>query len=166
MARLTKYETNIKPYLAEIEKDVADGMTETSLAAKYRVSYDMWAKYKEACAEFLDAIKRGNRCLDKAVENALAKSAQGYYVEESEKVYNANGTLLQEKKKKRYIPPSQTAQVFWLKNRCKDEWKDRSVLDIEEGGAIPKVEVVVKDLKKTLLFFYEHRSLYVFDITI
>lgn len=156
----------IKPHLEEIEQRIADGETEGSIAKSCNISLTTWTQYKEQHLELLETIKRGNRCLDKAVENALAKSAQGYFVEESEKVYNSNGTLLQEKKKKRYIPPSQTAQVFWLKNRCKDLWKDRSVLDIEEGGAIPKVEVVVKDLKKTHLFFYEHHSLYVFDITI
>ncbi len=145
MARLTKYNTNIEPYLEEIEKDIADGMTETSLAAKYNVSYDMWARYKEEWSAFSDAIKRGNRRLDKAVENALAKSAKGYFVEEVDQVFDGKGTLVSEKKK-RYIPPSQTAQVFWLKNRCKDTWKDRSVLDVEEGVSLPKIEVVVKDL--------------------
>lgn len=143
---LTKYEIYIQPHLEEIEKRIADGETEGSIAKSCNVSLTTWTAYKEQYVELLDAIKRGNRRLDKAVENALAKSVKGYFVEEVDQVFDGKGTLVSEKKKKRYIPPSQTAQVFWLKNRCKDTWKDRSVLDVEEGVALPKIEVVVKDL--------------------
>ena len=43
----TKYDTYIKPHLADIEKEIADGKTEMSLAAKYGVSYDTWADYRK-----------------------------------------------------------------------------------------------------------------------
>ena len=64
----TKYDTYIKPHLADIEKEIADGKTEMSLAAKYGVSYDTWADYRKKHPEFSEAIKRGNVGLDDAVE--------------------------------------------------------------------------------------------------
>lgn len=143
--QITKYDTYIKPHLADIEKEVADGKTEMSLAAKYGVSYDTWADYRKKHPEFSEAIKRGNVGLDDAVENALARSAKGYYVEESEEVFDGAGKLIKSKKNRKYIPPSQTAQVFWLKNRRKEDWKDRSVLDVEDGAALPKIDVVIRD---------------------
>ena len=141
----TKYEMYIAPNLAEIEKRIADGETEGSIARSYGISLTTWTRYKETNEEFVDAIKRGNVGLDDAVENALARSAKGYYVEESEEVFDGAGKLIKSKKNRKYIPPSQTAQVFWLKNRRKEDWKDRSVLDVEDGAALPKIDVVIRD---------------------
>lgn len=66
--QITKYDTYIKPHLEEIEKEIADGKTEMSLAAKYGVSYDTWADYRKKHPKFSEAIKRGNVGLDDAVE--------------------------------------------------------------------------------------------------
>lgn len=144
----TKYEMYIAPNLAEIEKRIADGETEGSIARSYGISLTTWTDYKGKYPDFLDAIKRGNVGLDDAVENALAKSAKGYYVEESEEVFDGVGKLIKSKKNRRYIPPSQTAQVFWLKNRRKEDWKDRSVLDVEDGATLPKIDVVIRDFSE------------------
>lgn len=138
----------IAPNLAEIEKRIADGETEGSIARSYGISLTTWTRYKETNAEFVDAIKRGNVGLDDAVENALARSAKGYYVEESEEIFDGAGKLIKSKKNRRYIPPSQTAQVFWLKNRRKEDWKDRSVLDVEDGATLPKIDVVIRDFSE------------------
>ena len=38
-----------------------------------------------------------------------------------------------------------TAQIFWLKNRKKEQWREK--VEIEKGGAIQKISIV-NDLPK------------------
>lgn len=70
------------------------------------------------------------------MENALLKSAIGYYVTvkepikvrvEKQKV--GEGKIVEERieyaEKQIYVPPQTTAQIFWLKNRKPEQWKDK-----------------------------------------
>lgn len=87
-------------------------------------------KWKSEHKEIEEAIKRGKRPADLIVENALFKSACGYDVEETTEELRFNKAthqyeMIVVKKQKKHIPPSNTAQIFWLKNRCPDRWRDK-----------------------------------------
>ena len=70
------------------------------------------------------------------MENALLKSALGYTVKltkpikvKTRKQKPGVGTIEEEQieyvEEEQYIPPQVAAQVFWLKNRKPDKWKDK-----------------------------------------
>lgn len=74
--------------------------------------------------------------MDIEVENAMLKSALGYTVtvkkpikvkEVKQKV--GEGRIETERieyaEEEVYIPPNSTAQIFWLKNRRPDKWRDK-----------------------------------------
>jgi len=102
-----------------------------------------WMKDKP---DFSDTIKRAMAVPDKAVVNALYKSAimgHSYVEREFKAISNKEGTEIIEipvKAVKKFIPPNVTAQIFWLKNRCPEEFKDRA--EIEHFG---EVSIVISD---------------------
>ena len=76
---------------------------------------------------------------DKAVENALYKSAimgHSYMEKEYSMVPTKDGTGLKKilvKEVKKIVLPNVTAQIFWTKNRCPEEFKDKQEIDASEG---------------------------------
>ena len=76
----------------------------------------------------VDTIKRGKAVVDMQVENALLKRAMGFEYKETveEEITLPNGKVRTEKKTmKRVALPDVTAQIFWLKNRRPDKWRDK-----------------------------------------
>jgi predicted transcriptional regulator len=116
------------------------GMTDEQIAEKLGISKDTFYQYIKKYPDFSDSLKRGKSPVDVEVENALLKRALGYDYEETTTEYssleksgkngdkaNANkGEWKVVKKTKKFIPPDVTAQIFWLKNRRPDLWKDRT----------------------------------------
>lgn len=90
-----------------------------------------------------DALKRGKAPVDIEVENMLLKRAMGFeYDEVTTEIEDVptgkrdeNGNLIyrqrkQIKKTKKMVVPDTTAQIFWLKNRRPDLWRDRHENDV------------------------------------
>ena len=64
--------------------------------------------------------------VDIQVENALLKRALGYeYMEERVEISEKDGRKVIQMTKT--VPPDTTAQIFWLKNRRPDQWRDKPV---------------------------------------
>ncbi|WP_295284102.1 hypothetical protein [Veillonella sp.] len=92
--------------------------------------------------------KKGKTVVDIQVENALLKRALGYeYVEYSEEC-SEDG--IKKKKTVKHVIPDTTAQIFWLKNRRPDLWRDKR--DLEMSGNInnPFEGVSTADIKKLI----------------
>lgn len=116
-----------------------DGLTDEQLARKIGVSRSTLADWKNRFPDISDALKKGKEIVDIRVENALLKRALGYeydevMVEDSEDGYKRRVT-------KKMVLPDVTAQIFWLKNRRPDKWRDKpateeqAVRDAEEQKA-------------------------------
>ena len=99
--------------------------------------------------EINNAIKKGKEVSDYEVENAMFKSALGYEVEEV-KTYIEKTEDGKEKKKiertTKHVAPNVTAQIFWLKNRKPDEWKDRIEQKINANVTSNKLDDILKQL--------------------
>mgnify|MGYP006311803415 CR=1 FL=1 len=78
--------------------------------------------------EFAEALKKGKQVVDAKVEKSLLKRALGYEFEEVKVTVNESGQKKVEKTKKQ-IKPDTTAQIFWLKNRLPDKWRDKHEID-------------------------------------
>lgn len=104
----------------------------------------MWEANYPAIA---NALKRGKEPVDVEVENKLLDSARGFYVTVREpmklkrvKQKQGEGRIEEEYveyvERQIYIPPSQTAQIFWLKNRKPHQWREKRevVADVADNA--------------------------------
>ena len=121
------------------------------------VGYTTFKEYLNRFPPIRASLKRGKAPVDYEVENALYKRATGYTVKlkkpikvKTTKRVTGKGEVTEERieyaDEEQYIPPDTTAQIFWLKNRRPDKWRDKreeapqqtnellqSLIDLERG---------------------------------
>lgn len=100
------------------------GGTEAQLAESLGVAIQTTYNWRKLFPEFLEAIKRGKQAADDNVEASLYQRAMGYSHPDTHIAVLRDGTVIEHPIIKRY-PPSETALIFWLKNRRPREWRDR-----------------------------------------
>jgi transcriptional regulator with XRE-family HTH domain len=100
------------------------GLTDEQIASNMGIAYSTLRLWKEKYSALSAALKKGKEVADYQVENSLFKRAIGYeYIEEKTET-NANGEERITGTIKHVIPDT-TAQIFWLKNRRPDKWRDK-----------------------------------------
>lgn len=122
-----KYQQWLEPDgLLLLEGWARDGLTDEQLAEKMGVGTRTLYDWKERFPQISQALKRGKEVVDIQVENALLKRALGYeYTEERIEVSEKDGRKVVQTVKT--VPPDTTAQIFWLKNRRPDKWREKQV---------------------------------------
>lgn len=135
----SKYQEDF-PLLAE--GYARDGLIDKEIAMKLGISEQVFYDYQKRYPEFSESIKRGKAPVDIEVEKALLKSALGFEYEEIQQEARiiAGKEYKVIRKVKRFVPPSNTAQIFWLKNRKPNKWRDKQELDI---GSDVTIEVKI-----------------------
>jgi hypothetical protein len=137
--RKTDYEAK---YSAMAYKLTMLGATDVQLADFFEVCETTINAWKKNKIEFSEALKKGKSIADAEVVMKLYKRANGYKYDEIsyEKILldvDDKENIKTEAYKKKIIikevAPDVTAQIFWLKNRQKDKWKDRhhNTVDID-----------------------------------
>lgn len=114
MGRPSKYETHVLPRFDEIEDWCRNGATDKEIAERLGIGRDTMIEYKKEFSDFSDILKRTKDIVDGQVENALLQNALG-------------GNI--------------TAQIFWLKNRRPNKWRDK----IEDFNADSKTSITIVD---------------------
>lgn len=143
-----KYEYWITPEgLLKLEGWARDGLIDEQIAKKIGISRSTLNVWKEKYSDISDALKRGKEVVDRQVENALLKRALGYEYDEISRKYE-NGTLTEEKVTTKQVVPDTTAQIFWLKNRKSDVWRDKQ--EVKVSGALEKEKTKLDDIIKQL----------------
>lgn len=108
-----------------------DGLIDKQIYKNMGISRTTFYKWKSENSDFADLLKRGKDIADREVENALFKSATGFMGPDD-----------------KYYPPNTTAQIFWLKNRKQDDWRDKRETDVNISTPISdtasKVEAILK----------------------
>ena len=115
----------------------ATGFTEEQIAGIIGIGIATLNVWKKQHPEFREAIKMTPAEANGKVKASLYKQALGYEVEEVKTaiIKNADGTQSTKVEKiKKHIQPSSTATIFWLKNKCPDEFKD--VSDMRHSGGL------------------------------
>lgn len=134
--RPTKYNAILHNALAEI--CASKGMIDTEIAAKMQISETTLYNWKRDYPDFVKAISRGKEDSDSQVENALLKTALGFEYDAQKPMVvsdgKAEGSHVEIVDYKEHVAPVVHAQVFWLKNRRPDRWRDKQ--DIEHSGEI------------------------------
>ena len=109
-------------HIDEIEKYAALGLTEEQIYLNLGISHETFYKVKRENSEFAEAIKRGKSSGITQVTNSLFKNA-------------TEGNL--------------GAQVFYLKNRDKNNWKDKIEEDVQEQQNVGIQDQRILELSKT-----------------
>lgn len=97
--------------LTLLEGWARDGLIDGQIAKKCGITTTTLYEWKKRFPDFANALKKGKEVVDFEVENALLKRA---------------------------LAGDTTAQIFWLKNRRPDKWRDKP----PEG----KEKITVEDL--------------------
>lgn len=130
-----KYQKWLEPEnLILLEGWARDGLTDEQIAEKMEISIATLYNWKNSHLEILEALKKGKEVIDIEVENALLKRALGYKYDE---ITIENG--IETKRITKEVCPDTTAQIFWLKNRRPDKWRDKQK---EENNIDNKITVV------------------------
>lgn len=110
--------------LTLLEGWARDGLSDEQIAKNVGITPSTFYEWKKKHSEFSEAIKKGKEVADYEVENAMFKTATGYFYEE-ETVTNAGEVVTV----KKYSKPNTTAQIFWLKNRKPADWRDKQEIE-------------------------------------
>lgn len=112
-----------------------DGLTDEQIAHNMGISPCTLYEWKKKYPEIAETLKKSKEVVDLEVENALLKSAMGY--EATEEVWErqfdpikGEFELVLTKRTVKHIPASQTAQIFWLKNRKSKMWRERQEVEV------------------------------------
>lgn len=171
MAKKSMYETlDIETRLPEIEQMARDGYRDEDIAKRLGVSRQTIHAWKGKYEEFFEALRKGKEVVDAEIENKLLDNARGYtFWEETQElvikkdiygkpVLNEFGVVVQElqtvKRVKKHIKGDTVAQIFWLKNRMPNEWRDKNHIEHSGGVGVNGLDYMSdEDLEKALKEF-------------
>lgn len=151
-----KYEYWITPEgLLKIEGWARDGLTDEQIAQNMGISYSTLRSWRDKFSAVSAVLKKGKEVVDRQVENALLKRALGYeYIETTREAVKDPDTgeikMRVTKEVTKQVVPDTTAQIFWLKNRKRDQWTDRQNIEISKpiDDSIKEMEEYFGSLKK------------------
>ncbi len=116
-----KYEYWLTPEgLIKLEGWARDGLTDEQIAQNIGIVESTLYEWKNKYSEISESLKKGKEVVDYEVENALLKRALGYTVKEEKLTRDGEVVELE-----REVPGDVTAQIFWLKNRKPNAWRDK-----------------------------------------
>ena len=116
-----KYQKWLEPEnLILLEGWARDGLTDEQIAKNMGISYSTLKDWKNKYSAISAALKKGKEVVDFQVENALLSSA---------------------------LEGNTTAQIFWLKNRRPDKWRDKQKEDTN-AEALERLDNILLEIKK------------------
>ena len=140
-----KYEEWLLPdNLLKIEGWARDGLTDEQIAKNMGIGVRTLYDWKDRFPQISQTLKKTKDIVDREVENALFKRALGYMVEET-KVTISDKDGKKVETFKRHIPGDVTAQIFWLKNRKPEIWRDKQ--EIVDTDALDKLDAILGELR-------------------
>ncbi|MBR7189293.1 MAG: helix-turn-helix domain-containing protein [Clostridia bacterium] len=143
-----KYQKWLTPDgLMLLEGWARDGLTDEQLARKMGISCGTLYAWKNKFPEISKALKKGKEVVDVEVENALLKRALGYEYTEMMVEHSPDGVKRRETVK--FIPPDVTAQIFWLKNRKPETWREKQVVEVSEE-ALDRAREILGGVKSVI----------------
>ncbi len=109
-----------KDKLILLEGWAREGLTDEQIAHNMGIANSTYYEWKKKSKEISEALKKNKEIVDFEVENALLKSA---------------------------LEGNVTAQIFWLKNRRKLQWRDK-VEDYTTSNELTKVDELLAKISE------------------
>ena len=127
--------------LNKIKDWAIEGKTNQEIAGKMGIAVSTLYEWLNKHGELVEALKSSKEVVDDQVEDTLLKRALGYFTTETRTETYKDGSIKVITTTKEILPDV-TAQIFWLKNRRRDQWRDRQDLEHtgKDGGGI-KIEL-------------------------
>lgn len=135
--------------LTKIQGWARDGLIDKQIARNMSIALATLKTWKVRFPEIAEALRKGKEVVDREVENALFKSALGFMQKVKKPVrireveYDPkSGKKIRESEKwvqveeEIYVPPQVTAQIFWLKNRKPDQWREKNDLTLTPSNGV------------------------------
>jgi transcriptional regulator with XRE-family HTH domain len=131
--------------LLKLEGWARDGLTDEQIAKNIGIQRPTLYDWKKKYSDISDALKRGKEVVDRQVENALLKRALGYEFKEVTQELTEDGMRITKVVTKQQAPDT-TAQIFWLKNRKPQEWRDKQETEISGHIRTDKLDSILTQL--------------------
>lgn len=142
--------------LLRIKGWARDGLTDKDIAEKkIGISERSFTRWKSKYPAIVSALKEGHAPVDTEIEDSMVRSAKGFKVKEK-KAFKVKTTKKKDGMEiteehmevvevERYVDPVVIAQIFWLKNRKPDYWKDKR--ETTNTNAIDKLDRILDGLE-------------------
>lgn len=141
MARPTKYNEEYHP--AQVYKFSLAGLTDRQMAEIFEIAESTLNDWKLKYPKFSESLKKGKEEADANVVSSLYKRAIGHKEKVKKaikiKTYDGHGSLVDKIEMvevEEYYLPEVAAQIFWLKNRQPDKWRDKQNVELEQKGSV------------------------------
>lgn len=129
--------------IIKIEGWARDGLVNEQIAQNIGIAEGTLYRWIKEHSKIDEALKKGKEVIDRQVENALLKRALGYEYSE----ITSENTIDTETGKvglgvtkvvTKEVAGDTTAQIFWLKNRKPEQWRDKRETEVtgKDGGPI------------------------------
>lgn len=145
IGRPTKYKHE---YAEQAYKLCLLGAIDEEIANFFDVDVATINRWKNDFPEFCESIKKGKMLADANVADRLYQRAMGYEASDVD-IRVVGGEIIQTPLTK-YYPPDTPAAIFWLKNRQRGKWSDKSELDVKssDGSMRPTVRLNAEEFRK------------------
>ncbi len=110
-----------KEGLLLLEGWARDGLSDVQIASNMNISRSTLNKWKKKYSDISDTLKKGKEIVDYEVENALLQSA---------------------------LKGNVTAQIFWLKNRKPNEWREKREVEISNEEQSSSMNQLIQSLNQ------------------
>lgn len=153
MAKSTIAEWIEPDKLLLLEAWARDGLTDEQIAGNMGINVRTLYLWKKKNVQIFQSLKVGKEVADIEVENALRKKALGF--RETEQTVSTRRTVEYENGKRirevtepvvteveKYYPPDTTAQIFWLKNRKPEKWRDKQEQKVDLTEAVKIIDSI------------------------
>lgn len=117
--------------LKEVGRLAGLGFNEVEIANIIEISPRTLANYKQN-PDFLHALKSGKDKADERVVASMYQRAVGYDHEDT--YFSSYEGVVTATPYTKHYPPDVAAQIFWLKNRRRQDWREKQ--DVEISGTI------------------------------
>ncbi|OMD31356.1 helix-turn-helix domain-containing protein [Paenibacillus odorifer] len=147
--------------LALLEGWARDGLTDEQIADNMGIKRPTLYEWKKRYPDISDTLKKGKEVIDRHVENALLKRALGYRYDEvtrepgtveDEETGELKQVMVETKRVTKEVQGDTTAQIFWLKNRKPEQWRDKQ--DVQHSGSVnvnnPYKDLTTDELRKLI----------------
>ncbi len=115
-----------------IKEWVEQGLTDKKITENIGISQWLFIEWKNRHEKLRTVYKKAKNIIMNDLENAMFRSATGYYVEED--ALDRNGNVVSVK---RYVAPAPQTQIWLSKNWDAEHYKDKRDMSID--GALPVI---------------------------
>ena len=123
------------------------GATDMQLADFFGVSFVTINAWKTRYPGFLKSLKIGKKEADERVVRSLYQRACGFEHDAVKVSFDKEGNPLYAPYRE-YVVPDTTACIFWLKNRDRDKWRDKTDVDMNVSGELKLAERLAEARKR------------------